>query len=545
VPAITLAFLLCCSGCRNEERKPPGVLKKFLPPDTTLCELDSARIAAFITKYQVKDSLQPRLNEFYSQRSYKAAWTNNSGVNEYAGNFINLLNNEARHGRDRSVPAIENLQALYVRMLDEESFRCGDSLYSDLEVLLTINFFEYANRNWGGLSDDLSKKAGWFIVRKQMNYSQLLADFLSRGREIAAEEPVYHQYALLKKHLRKYSELERLEKWPALPEKMVPLKVGDLSPQVTAVKKLLRVTGDLEKQDTTALFDSTLTSALASFQSRHGLHADGKLGESTIRALRVPLRDRISQILINMERSRWVPVEVEGSFVVVNIPQFKMHVYENNNLQWSADVIVGKSNNVNSTVVFNDSLELIVFSPYWNITPNIITTEIVPSVKKDKRYLEKNNLEVVDRKGRIVDPSTLDWNKYKEHFPYILRERPGPNNSLGLVKFLFPNDYDIYIHDTPAKALFSKNNRTFSHGCIRLSEPAKFARYLLRDDPRWDSLKIQEAMHGGQEIFVKLRKKVPVFIAYFTAWVDQEGRLNFAEDVYGHDKKMEQLLFVN
>jgi murein L,D-transpeptidase YcbB/YkuD len=244
-----------------------------------------------------------------------------------------------------------------------------------------------------------------------------------------------------------------------------------------------------------------------------------------------------------MERSRWVPREIKGDYVVVNIPEFKMHVYRDNELSWSSNVIVGKSNPVNKTVIFNDSLEMIVFSPYWNITQNILTRETLPEIKKNKKYLKKANLEVVDRKGNPLDPDKIDWEKYTDHFPYIIRELPGPANSLGLVKFLFPNAYDIYIHDTPAKTLFSKSTRSFSHGCIRLEEPARFAQYLLRDDPAWTPEKIDEYMHGGKETFVKLKKKVPVFIAYFTAWVDREGRLHFADDIYGHDENMRKLLF--
>jgi murein L,D-transpeptidase YcbB/YkuD len=259
--------------------------------------------------------------------------------------------------------------------------------------------------------------------------------------------------------------------------------------------------------------------------------------------MRVPLHDRLQQIIINMERSRWVPMDVKGDYVVVNIPEFKMHVYAGDELAWSSNVIVGKSNPVNKTVIFNDSLEMIVFSPHWNIPLNILTREILPEIKKNKKYLKRTNLEVVNRKGELKDPDEIDWDKYTDKFPYIIRERPGPNNSLGLVKFLFPNSYDIYMHDTPAKTLFSKTSRSFSHGCIRLQEPAKFAQHLLRDDPSWTPEKIEETMKGGTETFVKLKKKVPVFLAYFTAWVDREGRLNFAEDIYEHDKNMKRLLF--
>jgi murein L,D-transpeptidase YcbB/YkuD len=188
---------------------------------------------------------------------------------------------------------------------------------------------------------------------------------------------------------------------------------------------------------------------------------------------------------------------------------------------------------------------LFFFNPYWNIPKNILRTEILPEVKKKRKYLEEKNMEVIDSKGDIIDAKDIDWDQYTTTFPYIIRERPGPENSLGKVKFLFPNPYDIYLHDTPARALFSESDRTFSHGCIRLSEPERLAVHLLADHPDWPAEKVREAMNGDQEIYVRLKRKIPVFIAYFTAWVGRTGKLNFGRDVYGHDEAMRELLFVN
>jgi murein L,D-transpeptidase YcbB/YkuD len=200
---------------------------------------------------------------------------------------------------------------------------------------------------------------------------------------------------------------------------------------------------------------------------------------------------------------------------------------------------------LNNTVIFNDSLEFIVFSPYWNIPENILYKETIPAVKKNPNYLSKNNMEVVGKSGKVIDPGTINWSKYQEHFPYIVREKPGPNNSLGLVKFLFPNPYDIYMHDTPAKSLFNESSRAFSHGCIRVEDPLCLAEFLLRRDRSWSEEKIKKTMEGGQETFLKLKKKIPVFITYFTAWVDESGKLNFRGDVYGHDVRLSRVLFVN
>ena len=303
--------------------------------------------------------------------------------------------------------------------------------------------------------------------------------------------------------------------------------------------------GDLAHADSDFIFNDTLEYAVKKFQKRNGLTSDGTIGKSTLKAMNVSVRERISQILINMERCRWVPINVTGDYLVVNIPEFRLHVYENDKLDWSCNVVVGKSVEINHTVIFNDSVEFIVFNPYWNIPRNILIKETLPSIKKDSSYLQKNNLEIVDNTAKVIDSKTINWNNYASHFPYIIRQKPGKNNSLGSVKFLFPNPYDIYMHDTPAKALFNEANRSFSHGCIRLEEPFRLALFLLRDDSTWTAEKINSIVTGGRETFIKLKKKVPVFIAYFTCWVDEDGKLNFREDIYGHDAKMKKLLFVN
>jgi murein L,D-transpeptidase YcbB/YkuD len=303
--------------------------------------------------------------------------------------------------------------------------------------------------------------------------------------------------------------------------------------------------GDLGYNNGTLLFDSTLAEALAEFQERHGLTADGNIGKKTWEALRVPVRERVRQILINMERARWVPARVAGNYLAVNIPEFKLHVYLDDSLLWSCNVIVGKSESVFHTVIFNDEMEFVVFSPYWNIPGNILSMEILPALRANPGYLQAHHLEVVDYKGRQIDASTINWKNYHDKFPYIVRERPGANNSLGRVKFLFPNPYEIYLHDTPARSLFKESSRAFSHGCIRVEEPFRLAQFVLKDDTGWTDEKIMAKMLSEKEEFVRLPKRIPVYLVYFTAFVDRSGRLNFRNDVYGHDEKMKNLLFVN
>ncbi len=242
--------------------------------------------------------------------------------------------------------------------------------------------------------------------------------------------------------------------------------------------------------------------------------------------MNVPLAERLRTMLINMERLRWVPEEQPPDLLVVNIPEFRLHVYEKGREVMSMGVVVGEA--ATGTVIFADTLQQIVFSPTWTVPASITRNEILPSMREDPDYLRKNNMEIVG--GNASRP--------------VIRQNPGAGNALGRVKFLFPNSYNIYMHDTPSQGAFGLEQRAFSHGCIRLSRPEELADYLLGDDPEWTAERIHGAMYGGRTIIVPLKHTRPVRIAYFTAWVDDEGRLNFRDDVYGHDERLARELFV-
>jgi L,D-transpeptidase YcbB len=248
-------------------------------------------------------------------------------------------------------------------------------------------------------------------------------------------------------------------------------------------------------------------------------------GPQTLKQLNVPIEDRIEQLLVNMERMRWMPHQREGKRLVANIPEFRLHVYEREKELFNMRIVVGKA--ANKTVVFNDQLKHVVFSPYWNVPRSIVRNEIVPAMKRNPGYLSRNNMEQTGTTGGLP----------------VIRQKPGGSNALGRVKFIFPNSYNIYFHDTPAKSLFQQEQRAFSHGCIRLQEPGKLAEYLLQNQPEWTDTRISDAMNAGTEKWVALKEPVAVAITYFTAWVDDEGKLNFREDIYGHDKELAERLF--
>ena len=284
--------------------------------------------------------------------------------------------------------------------------------------------------------------------------------------------------------------------------------------------------GDLAQNDGIKKFDTILQKAVKHFQKRFGLPVNGTVSNKLINELNIPIKKRIETILINIERARWLPAEKDSNYFLVNIPEYKLHVFDSAINIWDMNVIVGKT--ATGTVIFNGNLKYIVFSPYWNIPSNIVKNEILPGIKRNKNYLDKNNMEKYG--GDDNNP--------------LIRQKSGPKNSLGLVKFLFPNNFDIYFHDTPNRDLFAANNRNFSHGCIRLGEPKKFAEYLLRNDTTYTSSKIDSLMNLPKEKWITLPKSIPVFIVYFTSWVDKNGVLNFRNDIYGHDSKMSEKLFV-
>jgi murein L,D-transpeptidase YcbB/YkuD len=234
----------------------------------------------------------------------------------------------------------------------------------------------------------------------------------------------------------------------------------------------------------------------------------------------VPIRERIETILINIERCKWIPNETESEHIIVNIPEFKLTAFNKEEIVFKCNVVVGKS--TNKTIIFKGDMKYIVFSPYWNVPESIIKKEILPKMKNNESYLERNNME---------------WNDGK------IRQRPGEGNSLGLVKFVFPNNYNIYLHDTNAKSLFNEERRTFSHGCIRISEPIKMIKFLLQGDTIWNDQKIYQAMHSGKERHLKLAKNIPVYIVYFTSFVDEKGKLNFRKDVYNRDDNLKKMIF--
>ena len=523
---ILLFTLLLMQDCKNSGRK-RGLAQrdKSITKRTSFNNLffDSTAIDKFIVAHSEYESFIEQFRDFYSHRNYEFAWFDSAGIAEQAKNFINLQNNYVNEFNDSSIINPE-LPLLYDSLVNVKyKLSLKDTIGLKTELLLTGQFFRYTAKVYKG-SDIDATALGWFIPRKKIDLTSLLATTLSsKSGDLDQYAPQNDQYKKLQSYLTKYAAIEKEN--DTLPFIQKLLKYGDSSLTITKIKKRLLYFCDLSVNDTTIHFDSSLLMATKQFQKRLGLLADGVIGNRMLAEMNVPVNKRIQQILINMERARWMPAEKDSNYILVNLPEYKMHVYDSGKSSFDMNVIVGSA--ANSSAIFNGKLKYIVFSPYWNLPESIVKKEVMPSIEKNKNYISKNNMEITGYSGKTP----------------LIRQKPGPNNSLGLVKFLFPNNYNIYFHDTPNRELFSQSSRNLSHGCIRLGEPKKFAEYLLRTDSSWNSTKIDEAMHGGKEKWVTLKKSIPVFLVYYTAWVDKNGLLNFRKDIYGHDQKMGEKLF--
>jgi murein L,D-transpeptidase YcbB/YkuD len=461
---------------------------------------------------------------------------------------MNMMRQDEESGIKDSTLQKSHVMALYDSLaLMGDSLNRKDPVVALTELTLTGQFFVYANLVWGGMTSDNAKNLEWFIPRKKIDISSLLDSVIANPKErISKEEPVNRQYKLLRDELQKLALIvKKNPSWDSLKvaDKKKTFKLGDSSVLIPVVKQRLSLLGDFKERDTSSLFTPMLDSAVKIYQSRMGHKADGIIRQQTLDALNRPPEHYMHQLMLNMERLRWVPVEVTTDYILVNIPEFKMHVYEDGKLAWDCNVVVGTPGT--STVIFSREMKFVVFSPYWNVPPGILGKEVLPGIKRSGNgYLNRLNMEIVGASGKVISPGAINLSKYSgNNFPYIVRQKPGGANSLGKVKFLFPNEYNIYLHDTPSKGLFNETKRSFSHGCIRVSEPKHLAQWLLRKDSSWTDTKIDAAMNAAKEKYVTLKQTVPVYIGYFTAWVNSKGQLNFRDDVYGHDAKLAKLLF--
>jgi murein L,D-transpeptidase YcbB/YkuD len=524
---LIIGFAIGSYGQNPKKRYPVDSLKKawdqtipgnFSSQSKTV--FDSKQIATFLKCHPGLNQFAEDIQSFYQKRAFAYAWYEKGTLIEQAGNLTNRVLNLQNEGLNVPAPYKHEFDSLYYSTNQDKNKQ-----NIQLELMLTAQYFAFSKLAWEGMDDSVSKSTNWNLPRKKISYERYLDSLLKvPGLPQAKDEPVYRQYELLKVYLKKYRELDQSDPWLPITQQIGSFKPGDSSEIVRLIKIRLYKLGDYQGDTTTKVFDNGVITAIKHFQNRHGLSMNGIFDRATYLELNTPLKKRIQQIIVNMERCRWLPVSLSGDYLAVNIPEFKLHVYHGDSLLWSCDVVVGKI--MHETAVFYGEVKYIVFSPYWNVPPSIVSTEVLPGIKRDPGYLSKQNMEIIGHLDGLP----------------IIRQKPGLSNSLGLVKFLFPNSYNIYLHDTPSKSLFDESSRGFSHGCIRIKEPVKLANFLLKDRPEWNATHIDSAMQSGKERYVTLKNKVPVFIAYFTAFIDRDNQINFRKDIYNRDEKLSSMI---
>ena len=528
VSTLLLLFLFSCKNQTQQERKKKEVqIDKSITPVNAFNNLflDSNKIKDFIANHPDDSAYAQQYQDFYKQRNYEYAWFDTSGLGEQAVNFVNLLNSTIADLNDSSLYN-KKMMSLYNKFLTDSTAHEEKSPLQ-AELYLTGQFFKYIAKVYDG-SDVDAEELGWFIPRKKVDFTAMLdSTIANKGKGEDRILPLNDQYKKLQAELTKYYRIRDKGNWDSIPAPSKGYKPGDSATVIAYIKQRLQLFGDMPNRDTTGKYNDDLKEAVRSFQARVGLPTTGILNKATMKELNYPIQGRIKQLLINLERDRWMPAETDSGYIMVNIPEYKLHLYEGGKQQLEMNVIVGKEGT--GTVIFTGKLKYIVFSPYWNVPKSIVEKEIVPGMQRDPNYLANHDMEITGQDNGLP----------------VVRQLPGDSNSLGHVKFLFPNSYDIYLHDTPNRDLFTATNRSFSHGCIRIQYPDSLAQYLLRDNPEWTPERIDSSMHLQEEKWVTVDKPLRVYIGYFTAWVDDNGKLNFRKDIYGHDEKIAGKLFTN
>jgi murein L,D-transpeptidase YcbB/YkuD len=545
-----LAGMLCGACGHSDGKQPagqPGAVGTTGRSDNAGMTVEAALNARELPVFVNRDAEGTRLwgltKEFYQKRGNAPAWIDNRKPTSQMDALIGALQRADRDGLD---PTLYNTATLVARreeagrgFLSMAGFNEGEA--AGLDVWLTYLYLRYASDLSGGLSDLSHADPKWQIREKKIDTLALLEQALDKNRVGPSLEeltPQHPQYMWLRDAFGKYREIAQRGGWSPVPAGL-KLKPGQQDPAVPAIARRLAVTGDftgtLNDQDTT--YGPELQEAVKRFQRRHGLEPDGTVGVAAIAQMNVPVEERVRQLSLSLERWRWLPRELGDRHILVNVPEYRLEVWEDKKVALQMRVVVGKKDT--PTPIFNDEMTHVVFSPYWNVPPDIVKNETLPSVMRDSAFLARSNMEVLDKSGTVVDPSSIDL---ENAGAYRFRQRPGSSNSLGLVKFMFPNSYNVYLHDTPADSLFARATRSFSHGCVRVEQPEELARYVLGDQPEWTPERIGEAMRAGVEKHVKLAKAIPVYLGYWTARVSADGLVQFRNDLYGIDARQATML---
>ena len=510
----------------------------------------SSELRAMAAKGQLGNNLgsagyREQIKKLYESANFAPLWINGDQPTSQATSLIGILSASRLKGLNPSDYDAESL-ATRSRSLKGASAAAQASFDAALtqSTMLYISDLRVGRVNPKHLKIDIDVRS------KQYDLPEFIAQQVARAANVQSVldqiEPPYAGYRRIENSLKQYLDLAAKGDGAKVPAGTKTIAPGDSYAGTAQLADRLRLIGDLPQGGSFDSYSGALVEGVKHFQARHGLAADGKLDAATLRELNTPLSARVQQIDDALERWRWMPTEFQQPPVLVNIPEFRLRAYSaDHQLSLTMNVVVGKAAPT-QTPVFTDDIKFIVFRPYWNVPPGILRRTVIPGIMKNSGYLARENFEVTDSGGRLVSPSD-DLVAGLRSGKYFVRQKPGPTNALGLIKFMFPNTYSVYLHSTPSTELFSRSRRDFSSGCIRLEKPAKLASFLLRNQldgqQPWTVELVQKAMDSGKDNRqVNLATKIPVLILYVTAVAEEDGTVHFFDDIYGHDQRLNALL---
>jgi murein L,D-transpeptidase YcbB/YkuD len=482
--------------------------------------VDAESITQFYKKYPKLKKYQNDVLDLYKKKEYKLIWYDDKSVSEFGA----LLYHKVQLLNDQGIKATMPYMDLVDDVFNENV--TADLPQIDTELLLSNMYVFYASNVYSGVDPATLKKIGWFLPAKTISYVKILDSLMVDPDRLNKDENLlFGQYYKLKAALKKYRNIEKNNLWTKIDidaANYKDLRPFDSGVAVKQIRQRLFVIGDLAQDSKSQVYDEEMMAGILKYKARYGLKLNYALTKEHIDQMNEPIGNSIKTIMLNMERCRWIPAQLAqaSEYVMVNIPSFKLVYVKNGKYELVSDVFVGTR--MTETVIFSGNMDRIVFSPYWYVPQSIIKNELKLKMAEDKNYLADHNME---------------WNGGN------VRQKPGPKNSLGLVKFMFPNPNDIYLHDTPAKSLFEFEKRIFSHGCINVKEAKGLALAILKDNPDWPTDKIDQAMSGEKETTCMLKNKIPIYIGYFTAWVSESGDIGFYPDVYDRDPQLNKLLY--
>ena len=472
---------------------------------------------------------------FYERREFRPAWTDRARLQRLVA-LIELARTEGLDPGDYHWPSVREL-------LDEGVTRAATSVeHARQELVLTDALLVVLDHLRSGKVDPSTRRAAWSIPEADEPAVLALAERISNGSDDKLPFARGAWYERLREALEGHRNAASAGGWPAIPDGPA-MRPGDTDPRIPLLAERLLASGDLGARNGRpdgGRYGADLEAAVRRFQERHLLEADGVVEAATLRELNVPVEQRIGQLRLSLERARWIIDTLPDYFIVANIAGFRAYVVRDRRMTWETRIVVGKPHQ--QTPVFADEIEYLVFNPEWVVPRSIAVNEMLPAIRKDSSWLASRNYELRDARAALVDPAAIDWQRVsRENFTWTVVQRPGPDNALGRVKFVFPNDYAVYLHDTPEAALFGAASRTFSHGCIRVADPLRLAELLLQPEG-WTREDVDSAIASGRTTTVHLTRHVPILVLYFTASVDPNGTVHFYRDVYGRDMALARAL---